>query len=269
LAADARGTCDIGRRARLELVFGVRGGRTVLLHAYAEPPLRVGKVFDTVVDDGPGVHLILASSSPGIFGGDGFEQTVVVKAGARVRLTSQSALQVHPTNGHAAATIASAYRIEPAGHLRAEWDPVIPFGGARLAQSIEISLADGATLFWSDALMAGRERRGERWQFERVAHELKLLRSGHLSYLERYRIAPRSQSVEQTWIADDANYFGTILAVRPGLDRDAAEAIHRSLNTEESVRGAADLLEPDLLIARLMSYSGAAFRKARLSVASH
>ena len=43
-AVDRRDAGEVGRHARLELVFAVRGGRTVLAHAYAEPPFRVGRV---------------------------------------------------------------------------------------------------------------------------------------------------------------------------------------------------------------------------------
>ena len=43
------------------------------------------------------LHLILASSAPGIFGGDRFEQHDPPRARRAVRLTSQSALQVHPS----------------------------------------------------------------------------------------------------------------------------------------------------------------------------
>jgi urease accessory protein UreH len=96
LARDRRGAADIGRLARLELVFARRSGRTVLADTYAEPPFRVGPCFP----EADGLHMILAWAAPGIFGGDSFEQVIRLEQGARVRLTSQSALQVHPSAGH-------------------------------------------------------------------------------------------------------------------------------------------------------------------------
>ena len=92
VARDDRLPADVGRRARLELVFGFRDGRTVLVDSYAEPPLRVGRCFE----NGRGLHLILASSAPGIFGGDAIRQTIRLEPGAIVTLTSQSATQLHP-----------------------------------------------------------------------------------------------------------------------------------------------------------------------------
>jgi hypothetical protein len=58
--ADRRPAGAVGRQARLELVFGVRRGRTHLTHAYAEPPFRVGHVFG----DGDAVWVILVCAAP-------------------------------------------------------------------------------------------------------------------------------------------------------------------------------------------------------------
>ena len=91
---DSRAPSSVGRRARLELAFEQRAGRTILARAYAEPPFRIGHAFDV---DGA-AYVILVCASPGIFAGDRFDTRVTVGPGARVLLASQSSLQVHP--GH-------------------------------------------------------------------------------------------------------------------------------------------------------------------------
>ena len=262
---DLRSAGEVGRRARLELAFEVRAGRTVLGHAYAEPPFRIGHTFPDS-DGGDGLHMILASSAPGLFGGDFLEQSVTVAAGARVRLTSQSALQLHPSGDGATAALTSTYRVEAGGHLRCEWDPMIPFPDARLDQRIRIDLAEESSLFWSDAFMSGREASGERWQFARLSHELRLLRCGSLDYLERYVLEPGQRSVSGRWVASAACYFGTILGAGEPW-QGQAEPIHHELNAREGVVGAADALAPGLLLARLMSATGLPFHEARRRVA--
>jgi urease accessory protein len=216
-----------------------------------------------VLPDGLGIHLILASSAPGIFGGDSLIQTVVVESGARVRITSQSAMQVHPNETGEVATLASTYRIEDGGFLACEWDPLIPFADARLEQRIAIDMALGASLFWSDALMAGREARGERWQFSQLSHELRLVRNGLLTYLERYNIVPDVSAPAKRWTVDDASYFGTVLVAGVAATREAAERTHGELAAIGGVRGSADLLQENCLLARLVSPSGTSFREAR------
>jgi urease accessory protein UreH len=259
---DQRVASRIGRQARLELVFATRGGRTVLAHAYGEPPFRVGQTFP----EGAGLHMILASSAPGIFGGDLLEQRVHLERGARVRLTSQSALQVHPSPVSEAARLHSVYVLDEGAQLQCEWDLLIPFADSRLTQRIEIRAAAAATLYWSDALMSGREGRGERWRFSTLDHELRLLRAGSLDYLERYQISPASASVARPWIASDSCYFGTILQSGSGRDPQAADELHRDLAGSSGLRAGVDLLEEGLTLVRLMAKSGVVFHEARARV---
>lgn len=259
MTTDHRAVADVGRQARLELTFGRRGDRTVLLHSYAEPPFRVGRVLPA----GAGVQLILASSAPGIFGGDRLHQTIAVESGARVRLTSQSATQIHASDAGAPATLVSTYRVEHGGHLECEWDPLIPFPEAEFDQQIHIDLGQDATLLWSDAFMAGREAKGERWLFSRLSHELRLVRAGTLAYMERYRITPALNQLNRRWIADEACYFGTVLAAGEAITGEAGARLHQRLAVFPRLKAGADSLDRSLLLARLVSGDGNTFHSAR------
>jgi urease accessory protein UreH len=259
IEVDGRDTALVGRHARLELVFAVRRGCTVLTHAYAEPPLRVGRWFA----DGCGAHMILASSAPGIFGGDEFEQRVHVERGARVRLTSQSAFQMHPSANSSSGTLHSTYEVDDDAMLQCHWEPLIPFARGRLDQRTEIRLAAGAALYWSDAFMGGREGRGERWRFAALAHELKVSRAGALEYLERYRITPSKGAVERRWTAGGACYFGTVLASGRDVDGHQAAALQSDLSGSSDLQAGVDALNPQTLLVRLMASAGVAFHDAR------
>lgn len=263
VARDDRLPADVGRRARLELVFGFRDGRTVLVDSYAEPPLRVGRCFE----NGRALHLILASSAPGIFGGDAIRQTIRLEPGAIVTLTSQSATQLHPAHSGAVAAIESRYDVADGAELTCNWDPMIPFAGACIDQRIDINVARGGRLSWSDAMMGGRAGRGERWQFRVFDHELRLLRGGTLSYLERYRLDPSSACLSHPWAAADAEYVGTLVRAGHGDGSAVADLIHTTLAGIEEVRGSADVLDDDLLLVRIAATSGVAFRRARQALA--
>jgi len=132
---DSRLAAAIGRKARLELVFEARHGRTILAHSYAEAPFRIGAAFDL----GGAAYVIIACSGPGIFGGDMLQQSIHVGNGARVVLTSQAALQVHPSATPLAAVICHEYSVAHQAELHCEWDPVIPFADARLQQRIVLA----------------------------------------------------------------------------------------------------------------------------------
>jgi urease accessory protein len=256
---DERSLSVVGRHARLDLTFLYRNGRTVLAEAYAEPPFRVGRWFA----EGEGLHMILTSSAPGSFGHDRLRQSIRVGCGARVRLTSQSAMQVHPSPDGATAHLQSSYHVEDGAHLHCEWHPLIPFAGARVDQRIDVNIAGGGYLYWSDALMSGRHARGERWQFASLAHEIAVSRDGGLEYLERYRIRPNEVEVLRPWVAADASYLGTTLMTGRPIEPGVAENLHIELGRLAGVRAAADLLDDRVMLVRLLGMYGPAFHEAR------
>jgi urease accessory protein UreH len=259
---DQRATPDVGRRARLELVFAKRRGRTVLADAYAEPPFRVGRCFP---DGGDGVRLILAWAAPGIFGGDELHQTIRLEPGARVSLASQSALQVHPASRSLprSASLHSQFQVAADARLLCQWDPLIPFADTSFDQRIVLGLAGNAELYWSDAFMAGRVGRGEQWRFRSFKHELRLLRDSTLEYLERYEILPGEKHVTGPWVAGSGCYFGTSLSSGRVLASDEAEQLQDELSGLDGLDGAADRIDSKLLIVKLVGRSGAPFHNAR------
>jgi len=269
-SGDVRPAAAIGRQARLELVFESRRGRTILAHAYAEPPFRVGRVYDS----GGAAQLILGCTGPGVFAGDALRQDVRVARGARVVLLSQSALQIHPSAAEVPASVEHTYFVDDEAELQCQWDAVIPFAGARLVQRFAIDVAASGRLYWGDAIMAGRVRRGEAWRFESLAHELRLRTSGALTYLERYALVPapfdspsntqrlaQGGPVEQTWVAGRARYAATALVHHPRATAAAAETL-QSATTSAAAAGV-DLVAPQTIVGRIIASDGTAFSRAR------
>jgi urease accessory protein UreH len=271
---DSAGTVAGTVSGRLQLTFERRGKRTVLAHSYAEPPFRVGPAIDV---DGA-AYLILVCAGPGVFGGDELRQSIHVARGARVVLTSQSALQVHPAPGSdldllvdgprenrdLTPIITQDFRVDEDGELIADWDPIIPFAGARLDQCISIALAPGARMLWSDALMSGRAGRGESWRFASVAHELAVRIDGVLAYLERYRLGSAREATRR-WMAGRADYAGTVLVAHPDATAATATSLGTALHSMsvEGTSAAVDCVQDGLLLARLLSTSGPRFAAAR------
>jgi urease accessory protein UreH len=224
----------------------------------------------------------MAWSAPGIFGGDRLVQRVHVERGARVRLTSQSALQAHPSPGGEPAHLVSTYVVEDDARLTCEWDPLIPFANARFDQRIDVRLAERASLVWSDAFMSGRvarplpaaetpSERGieprEQWAFAELSHELKISRGALLEYVERYRLTPNARAPQRPWVAGPASYFGTMVCSGPGLTPGAAGALQAGLSQLDGIRAAADRLDAGIVLVRLMAESGVPFREVRQRVA--
>jgi len=262
MTCDARAPEAIGRRARLELSFERRRGRTVLAHSYAEPPFRVGPTFQ--IDDA--AYVILVCTGAGIFAGDSLRQSIRVAGGARVVMASQSALQAHPSAAAAAAAIHHDYVVEDEGELQCHWDPLIPFAGARIDQRFDLRLGESSRLYWSDAVLAGRVRRGEVWRFESLAHELSLRIGGSLAYLERYRLTPASRAVGGPWMAGGARYLATAIVHHDAATSAAAEMLQRSEGA--AVDLGVDLVHPKTIVGRILAGDGAPFAAARAAFQS-
>lgn len=276
---DSRIAPVVGREAQLDLRFERQGSVTQLVHAYVEPPFCVRRAFDV----GGTAYVIIVCSGPGIFGGDRLRQTIHVGRGARVALTSQSSVQIHPSACGSTAAVEQDFTVEREGELYCEWDPIIPFADSRVTQRTVLHLASSSHLWWSDAVMAGRVGRGERWRFRELAHELRFEIDRALVYLERYQLAPdpgsanalaeRQSSAERKasaerrldsrWIAGDATYLGTALARHPRATSDTAELMHGELHAIHGVDGAADLIDPHVILARCAARHGVAFASAR------
>jgi urease accessory protein UreH len=261
---DRRDARAIGRRARLDLVFRYQRGRTVIAHAYAEPPFRIGQSFQI----GSAAYMIIVCSGPGVFAGDDLQQSVRVEPGACVLLGSQSALQAHPGAGSSGARLHQRYTVADEGELHCHWDPLIPFANARLTHRVELDVAAGSRMYWSDAMMSGRSARGEHWRFSEVAHELRFEVAGGLKYLERYRLSP-GRAVTAGPVAGEAGYLGTTLVHHRAATAGAAEELQHVLDRVPEVRSGVDLVAPNVIAARLLGRHGARFRAARAALREH
>ena len=264
IARDDRPLSTVGRGARLDLRFERRGAQTVIAHAYAEPPYRIGRCFAV----GDAAYVILVTSGPGVFAGDVLRQSVRVGPGARVVLTSQSALQVHPPADREApfASVRHEYTVEEGAELHCHWDPVIPFAGAALTQQFHLDIRSSSRLYWSDALMSGRVTRGEAWRFSELAYQLRLEVDGKLALLERYRAAPRDRGITRAWITGGAHYAATAIVHDTRATADRVETLHRYLQETKGTRVGVDLVEPGLMLARLLTAEGAPFTRARTAL---
>ncbi len=140
---------------------------------------------------------------------------------------------------------------------------MIPFAGARLKQRVDLKIAGGGEIFWSDGLMSGRVGRGETWGFAALDHELRANVAGSLTYLERYDLVPQPRAVTHPWRAHRANYLGTTIVRSPAATAGRAEEAQRRLRTIDGLRAGVDCLEPELVVGRVMAESGPPFASAR------
>jgi urease accessory protein len=213
---------DVGRRGRMNLVFSLQAGKTILQHAYCEIPFKITRVLDS---NGPLAHVMLMHCTAGLFGGDKIECSIRLERGARVMITQQSATKVHPSLGPPAIQVNQIF-VDSDAELRLYLEPIIPFAGSILHQTTRLDVARGGRLAFWESLMAGRVGSGERWQFRELIYETDLRRNEQLVYLDRFRLPNGLERSAR--VMNECSYMATGLVV--GRDaRSIASALHETI----------------------------------------
>jgi urease accessory protein len=242
---------QIGRVGRLDLTFGLRNGRTAIREIYSEVPHKVTHLY--YPDQSSLAQVILMNTTAGLFGGDRSEVRIHVEKGARVVVTSQASLKVHPGDGWSEQSL--NITVEPGAEMHFVNDPLIPFRGARLRQRVSLQAGEGSLLAYWDGFMAGRVSRGERWEFETFDAETRLAVSGRVAYLERYCLTP-SSSLPDQWVTAGMDYTATALFYGFGAPDPAIATPTTGL----------DQPYPGLVVARVVAQSGTHYRNAQRSI---
>jgi urease accessory protein len=207
--------------ARGHLAFRRSGTGTAVETAFAESPLR----FLTPRNHGTAAWAYTSTLGGGLVNGDRLDLELSVGPRARAFVSSQGPTRVfRSARGAAAPTVA---RVEEGGVLMLFPDPTACFGGARFAQSTEVSLAPGSSLALWDVLSAGRER----WGFARCESTLRVL-----PFLdERWLLDPEHGPLEERMGRFGA--IGTLLLVGP-LFTGLAQSVRERVDAGPAGRGA-------------------------------
>lgn len=138
------------KRPALDLSFAHRGGQTVLAQRHVTYPF-----FITAPLRGRGAvaEIILQSISGGLFGDERVAQRIAVGENASVTLRMPSATIVHNRREKAAPTFTAALHAAEGARLQYLPRPTILLPGSALAQSLDVTVAPGATVLLQDGFL--------------------------------------------------------------------------------------------------------------------
>lgn len=165
--------------------------------------------------EGEGLSAVLLNTAGGIAGGDRFDIDIAVGQGAQLTLTTAAAEKVYR-----AADAAAELHVElkAADNARLAWLPqeTILFDRARLSRSIEIDLAEGASLLACEIVVFGRTAMGETMRQGALIDRWRVRRGGRLAFAETVRLEGEiAAKLATPAIANGAAAIGTLLIV-PG-----------------------------------------------------
>jgi len=231
---------------------GVRDGTTHIAALYQEgaAKIRLPNTHDQ------SLQAVLMNTAGGLTGGDAFDWQAEAAPGAHLVLTTPACERVYRSLGTDAMV---ANRLIAHENARIDWLPqeTILFEGARLRRTLDIDLAEGATLLAVEAVLLGREAMGEAALAARLSDNWRIRRNGRLIHAEATRLSADRQERENLSLLNGALAFATVLYIGADAPRklEAARALlPASASAAVSVIG-------ERLVARFTAPSGLALRR--------
>ncbi len=234
------------------LATSVRDGHTRLATLYQDgcAKIRLPHTHDQ------SLQAVLINTAGGLTGGDDIAWQADAAPNSRLVLTTQACERIYRSTG---ADARVRICLGAAANARIDWLPqeTILFEGSRLDRSLDIHLAEGATLCAVEAVLLGRQAMGEAAPTARFSDSWRVRRNGRLIHAEATRLSADPRERENRSLLDGALAFATVLYV--GVDAPQRLAGVRDRLGTTSEAGASVIGER--LIVRVLAPSGLALRR--------
>jgi urease accessory protein len=256
----------VGTRARDDVFAGNRAvGRLAFAVAAASGASRRARVHEAGslrvrfpnTDRGNALEAVIVNTAGGMAGGDRFAIDIEVRAGAALTVTTAAAEKVYRSLGPDT-SIDVKLEVGAGGALA--WVPqeTILFDQMRLARTIDVELARGASLLLAEAVVFGRSAMGEAVMSGSCFDRWRVRVDGTLVFAETIRlggaIAPR---LAARAIADGGVAIASVVKI-PG-DEASVAAVRASNGSFAGEVGASAW--NGIAAARLVAADGAALHR--------
>jgi urease accessory protein len=238
-------------RGEISLSVACSGSVTRRRHVGEAGSLRVRFPGPRAAD----LQAVIVNTAGGVAGGDRLAIDIAVGEAARLAVTTAAAEKIYRSLGPDAA-IHLNLTVEANGTLA--WLPqeTILFDAARLRRTIDVDLADGATLVLAEALVFGRAAMGETVRQGFLFDRWRVRRGGRLVFAETVRLdGDIGATLRQPAVAAGGAAVATLLLV-PGDDARVA-AVREAVQPRGEVGLSA---WNGVGVARFVACDGAALR---------
>lgn len=208
----------------------------------------------------PSLEAVLINTAGGITGGDHIQWSASVAAQGHLVLTTQACERSYRSTGQTA-YIQTTLDIGANAHL--DWLPqeTILYQGSKLARTLTVHLAQGATCTAIEAVLLGREAMGEDARDAEFSDNWRIYRSGKLIHAEATRLSGVAAERDAKPLLAGARAFASILHITN--NSDDAERIAARLRTKIATsRHAAVSANGERIVIRATAPSGIELRRA-------
>src|SRR4051794_11980479 len=168
-----------------------------------------------------GLSAVFVNTAGGVAGGDRFDIDIATGEGARLTVTTAAAEKIYRAQGPQA-RLNITLKAAAGAHLA--WLPqeTILFDRARVSRTIEIDLAEDASLLLCEIVVFGRAAMGETMRTGQFTDRWRLRRGGRLVFAETVRLdGDIGETLRRRAVANGGGAIGTALIV-PGDEAIAA-----------------------------------------------
>jgi urease accessory protein len=189
----------------------------VVVEQYSQAPLQLHKPLLLERNAPPVVYLKTPSS--GLLDGDEHRIEIDVNENSSIEMRTQACTLVYPGRSSQQIKI----NVAEGGCLLFHPHSIILARGSELSQTVEIHLAQEASLDYQEQWCAGRIAMGEVWSFRSFDYRLEIFVGGALTFRERWRLEPSVHTLVNPVICDEFTHFRTRFVFKPGGTNKVAE----------------------------------------------
>lgn len=190
-------------------------GKSILRDLDRRAPLIVQQelYFDAEMPEMPCVY-ILSSGGPNV-DGDRYEQNITVRKDAFAFVTTGAATKLAEMKYNYSG-LKQHFVLEDNAYLEFLPEPIIPCRNTRFISDTRLTIAESATLFYSEIFMSGRKyyNDGETFEYDVISvcsHGERP--SGERLYREKFIIRPQNQTPRILGTMDKYDVFGNVIVM--------------------------------------------------------
>ncbi|WP_417475467.1 urease accessory protein UreD [Leisingera sp.] len=208
------------------------------------------------------LEAVLLNTAGGITGGDAFDLAAQAGAGTTLTLTTQACERAYQAQPGPYGQVRNQLAIGPGARLN--WLPqeTILFEGSALDRQLRADLAEDASLLLVEPMVFGRAAMGERLNRIRLRDRIEIRRAGRSVFLDAMRFAgDLSAHLARPHVANGAGAMALIVFAAASAEAQL-DPVRRMLTDSAG----ASLLDPDLLVIRILAADSFELRRAMLPV---
>jgi urease accessory protein len=251
----------VGKNGLLRLRFERRGARTILADLERRAPFMAQRVLYPERSLPDLAWLFIITTSGCVLQGDRLALEVTLGPGARAHLTTQSATKIHTMDANYAAQT-QHISLADGAYLEFMPDPLIPHRRARFLSDTRISLAETATLLYSEIIQPGRKHHHPDECFGATLLSLATTAtrpSGRLLFAEKLLAEPERRPVRQTGVMGPFDALANVILLTPKDNADRVDArVDAAVDLEQGLAFGACRLPNDAgLIFKVLAHETA------------